>query len=222
MESDLTSAPPGLDDVEPTVVRPLVRIVDDHAPIRAAVDDLLTSVGFESVSYASARDFLRDDPVERPGCLILDVRMPELGGFDLQAALGRRGIRLPIIFVTGHGDIRMSVRALKAGAVDFLAKPFDDQMLIDAVNAAILEDIEHRRTRNRVAAVLARADLLAPGERLVMDMVVQGHTNREISTALNVAEITVKVRRATVMRKMQAETLPDLVRMSDELREAAV
>jgi FixJ family two-component response regulator len=192
--------------------RPVVRIVDDQASVRDAIGDLLASVGIATVAYPSAQAFLDEDSHEHPGCLVLDVRMPGLGGMDLQTELNRRAIPLPIIFVTGHGDIPMSVRAMKAGAVDFLTKPFDDQALIDAVNAACQRDATERQTRLREADAKARFDALNRGERDVVALTAEGLKIREIAERLGVSEITVKVRRARAMEKLDVSSLPELIR----------
>ncbi|WP_313337406.1 response regulator transcription factor [Pseudomonas oryzihabitans] len=201
------------DQTRPT----LVHLVDDDASVRAAVEDLLASVGLDTRSYASAADFLERARLEAPGCLVLDVRMPGMNGLDLQQELQRRGLALPIIFITGHGDIPMSVRAMKQGALEFLTKPFRDQDLLDAIDQALRKAQDAHAQRRQLQDLQSRLDTLNDGERAVLARVVTGLLNKQIATQLGVSEITVKVRRAALMRKLQAGSLAELVKMVERL-----
>ncbi|WP_225769771.1 response regulator transcription factor [Inquilinus sp. Marseille-Q2685] len=196
---------------------PLVLIVDDDEAIREALSDLLRSVGIEAKSFGSTRELLDAAPTDRPGCLILDVRLPGLSGLDLQAQLARSGNTRPIIFMTGHGDIPMSVRAMKAGALDFLTKPFRDQDMLDAVTAAIEKDLAQRREAAAAKEVAALAATLTPREAEVMAAVVKGLMNKQIAGLLGISEITVKLHRGNVMRKMEVRSVADLVRKAELL-----
>ena len=195
---------------------PLVLIVDDDEAIREALTDLLRSVGIEARSFGSTKELL-DTPTDRPGCLILDVRLPGLSGLDLQAQLTRSGNTRPIIFMTGHGDIPMSVRAMKAGAMDFLTKPFRDQDMLDAVAAAIDKDMAQRQDAAAAKEVAALAATLTPRETEVMAAVVKGLMNKQIAGLLGISEITVKLHRGNVMRKMAVRSVADLVRKAELL-----
>ena len=195
----------------------LVHLVDDDASVRAAVEDLLASVGLDTRSYASAADFLERARLDAPGCLVLDVRMPGMNGLDLQQELQRRGLVLPIIFITGHGDIPMSVRAMKQGALEFLTKPFRDQDLLDAIDQALRKAQEAHAQRRQLQDLQSRLDTLNDGERAVLARVVTGLLNKQIAAQLGVSEITVKVRRAALMRKLQAGSLAELVKMVERL-----
>ena len=195
----------------------LVHLVDDDASVRAAVEDLLASVGLDTRSYVSAADFLERARLDAPGCLVLDVRMPGMNGLDLQQELQRRGLALPIIFITGHGDIPMSVRAMKQGALEFLTKPFRDQDLLDAIDQALRKAQEAHAQRRQLQDLQSRLDTLNDGERAVLARVVTGLLNKQIAAQLGVSEITVKVRRAALMRKLQAGSLAELVKMVERL-----
>lgn len=195
-----------------------VYVVDDDRSVRDAVADLLASVGLDARCFGSTQELLRTGVADAPGCIVLDVRMPGQSGLDFQRQMASLGIRLPVIFITGHGDIAMSVRAMKNGAVEFLTKPFNDQDLLDAIHQGIDADRSRRREAHALAELHARWRSLSPGEQDVMRFVVQGLMNKQIAGQLAVSEITVKVRRGHVMRKMQAGSLADLVRISDRLR----
>jgi len=185
--------------------------------MRAALEDLVGSVGLGVRPFASTEEFLASKRPDAPGCLVLDVRLPGMSGLTFQKELARVGVDLPVIFITGHGDIPMSVRAMKAGAVEFLSKPFHDQELLDAIHAAIERDRERRREALRVAELRERYATLTERERQIMALVVVGRANKQIAAELNLSEMTVKVHRGQVMRKMHAGSLPELVRMADRL-----
>ena len=195
----------------------LVHVVDDDASVRAGLESLLRSVGYEARSHASADAFLAADRPDLPGCLVLDVRLPGMGGLEFQTRLAELGIRSPIIMITGFGDVPMSVQAMKAGAIDFLAKPFRDQDLLDAVALAIGRDRARREEEARRAALRARYETLTPRERQVMTLVTAGRMNKQVAGDLSLSEVTVKIHRGAAMRKMEARTLPDLVRMAEAL-----
>ncbi|MCW2238592.1 response regulator transcription factor [Azospirillum canadense] len=194
-----------------------VCIVDDDASIRQALAGLLRSVGLTVFAYPSTEDFLADARPDGPGCLVLDVRLPGQSGLEFQRELEGMGIHLPVIFITGHGDIPMSVTAMKAGALEFLTKPFRDQDLLDAVHKAIELDRDRRRDDAALSELRERFQSLTPREREIMLLVAAGQLNKQIAAALNLSEITIKVHRAQVMRKMQAKSLPDLVRIADKV-----
>ncbi len=199
----------------------LVYIVDDDASVRAAIEDLLASVGLCVRAFGATREFLdhwQRQPPAGPACLVLDIRMPGQSGMDFRRQMLEMGLKLPTIFITGHGDIPMSVEAMKTGAIEFLTKPFRDQELLDAIHKGIEIDRERRREGDVLGALQLRWDSLSAGEREVVDGVVRGRLNKQIASDLGVSEITVKVRRAQVMRKMGARTLVDLVRMYDRLQ----
>lgn len=202
--------PPVTDD-------PLVLVVDDDAGMREAVVDLLRSVGIESLAFGSTAELLATAVPDRPGCLILDVRLPGLGGLEFQTRLDSLGIALPIVFMTGFADVPMSVRAMKAGAMDFLIKPFRDQDMLDAVEAAIARDRSRRRDRAAAMTVESLAATLTPREREVMAEVVKGRLNKQIAGDLGISEVTVKLHRGKVMRKMQVRSVADLVRKAEVL-----
>lgn len=194
-----------------------VFVIDDDISVRDAIHGTLRSVGLHAETFESPRDFLKRRAPSGPSCLVLDVRLPDLSGLDFQRELAGANIDVPIVFITGYGDIPMSVRAMKAGAVEFLTKPFRDQDLIDAVQQALERDRSTRQLQVELAALRARFETLTERERQVLKLVVAGKLNKEIAAELGTAEITVKVQRGHVMRKMQAESVVDLVRMTDRL-----
>lgn len=196
---------------------PIVYVVDDDPSVRASLADLLASVGLRAATFASAQDFSDHDQPDAPSCLVLDIRMPGVSGLDFQDELRRSGCHIPIIFITGHGDVPMSVRAMKAGAVEFLIKPFREQELIDAIQQSLLRDRERRRETKAQAELCGRYATLSIGERAVMDRVVAGLLNKQIAAELSLSEITVKVRRGHVMKKMGAKSLADLVRFAERI-----
>jgi len=195
----------------------VVFVVDDDALMREALDNLARSVGLEVRLYASAQEFLGAQRPDAPGCLVLDVRLPGMSGLTFQQELAKAGVALPIIFITGHGDVAMSVRAMKAGAAEFLTKPFDDQVLLDAIHTAIERDRGRRREAGRDAELQARYRTLSEREREVMALVVAGRANKQIAAELGLSLVTVKVHRGQVMRKMLARSVAELVRMADRL-----
>ncbi|MCL6711089.1 response regulator transcription factor [Pseudomonas sp. R2.Fl] len=197
---------------------PIVHVIDDDRSVRAALEDLLASVGLRVRAFASVGDFIAAPREEAPGCLILDVRMPGQSGMDFHRQMGELGIALPVIFITGHGDIAMGVEAMKNGALEFLTKPFRDQDLLDAIQRGIQQDRARRTEEGAIDELRRRWASLNAGEQAVIQGVVRGRLNKQIAADLGVSEITVKVRRAQLMRKMQAKTLVDLVRMYDRLQ----
>jgi FixJ family two-component response regulator len=202
-----------------TATKATIFIVDDDPSIRLALENLISSIGQRVETYAAAQDFLRDCPRNPAGCLVLDVQMPGLSGLDLQSELNHAGIHLPIIFLTGHGDIPTTVRAMKAGAVEFLTKPVSDSELLAAINQALERDRLAQANRADVAELRQRYDQLTPKEREVMGLVVQGLLNKQIALKLNNSEITIKQHRGKVMQKMRAQSLVDLVHMAERLGE---
>lgn len=195
---------------------PAVHVVEDDPSFRTALHGLLCSAGYEVRQFGSAQEFKASGQAESPGCLLLDVGLPGgISGLDLQAQLLSSGIRMPLILMTGHGDIPMSVRAMKAGAVDFLVKPFREQDMLDAVASAMAIDVADRARRSQMHVLRERLDTLSERERQVMMLVAQGKMNKQIATVLSLAEITVKIHRGNAMRKMGARTAADLVRMAE-------
>jgi len=200
---------------------PTIHIVDDDDSFRRAVSRLLQAAGFAVQGYASAAEYLLARADEQPGCVVLDVSMPGLDGLELQAALAKEGASLPMVFVTGHGDIPMSVRAMKTGAVDFLTKPVKKEALLQAVQAALARDAERRTAREQFLKRRAGIESLTPREREVFDLVTAGKLNKQIAAELGTAERTVKAHRANIMEKMQVESLAELVHIAAELRATA-
>jgi FixJ family two-component response regulator len=199
------------------IERPVVFVVDDDPSMRHALQDLVASVGLEPRAFATPQEFLQARRADAPSCLVLDVRLPGANGLAFQEELARAGVRVPVIFITGHGDIPMSVRAIKAGAIEFLSKPFREQELLDAIHAGIERDRAQRRAAAAVAELEQCFATLTEREREIMPLVIAGQANKRIAAGLGVAEATVKVHRAQIMRKMQAKSLPELVRMGDTL-----
>ncbi|MFS2155911.1 response regulator transcription factor [Pseudomonas sp. Pseusp122] len=197
---------------------PIVYVVDDDASIRASLEDLLASIGLNARLFASVQEFLAAERADAPGCLILDVRMPGMSGLDFIDRMASDGILLPVIFITAHGDIPMSVRAMKAGALEFLTKPFREQDLLDAIHQGLERDRARRATASVHSELLRRHASLTEGERQVMELVVTGLLNKQVAARLDVSEVTVKVRRGALMRKMNADSLAELVKISERLR----
>jgi FixJ family two-component response regulator len=196
----------------------IVHVVDDDASMRGALEGLFESVGLATHTYGAAGEFLAAPAVDRPGCIVIDIRLPDMNGLDFQVQLGRIGVRLPVVMMTGHGDIPMSVRAMKRGAVDFLSKPFRDQDMLDAVMAAIQRDRQRRAVDSDVSQLQQRFAALSPREQQVMLLVTTGKMNKQVAGDLGISEITVKIHRAAAMRKMAARSLADLVRMAEVIK----
>jgi two-component system response regulator FixJ len=200
---------------------PVVYVVDDDDGMRRALDTLLSTVGFRTAVYSRPSEFLANFKTDSPGCLVLDIRMPDMSGLELQQHLNRVGSMMPVIFITGHGDVPMAVQAMKEGAFQFIQKPFRDQELLDHINHALKQDAENRSSVARRAEVLHRLESLTPRERQVMDMVVEGAANKVIAIDLDLSERTVEIHRAKVMEKMGARSVAHLVKLHLTLTDAA-
>jgi len=197
--------------------QPIVYVIDDDASIRETLSSLIRSVGLRVQLFGSGKEFLESSRPDTESCLILDIRLRGMSGLDFQRKLGDSGIAIPIIFITGHGDIRMSVRAMKAGAIEFLTKPFRDQELLDAIHVALEKDGENRQRSAEVAQLESRLASLTPRERQVLPLVVSGLPNKLIAAELGISEAVTKVHRSQLMRKMRADSLPDLVRLAGKI-----
>ncbi len=195
-----------------------VLVIDDDPDLRASVGRLLRSLGLDTQLFASISDFLKSDPPDGPTCLVLDVRLPGQSGLDLQRELAAANRELPIIFITGHGDIPMSVQAMKGGAIEFLTKPFRDQELLDAIRVGLSRDRARRENEKALAALRERFESLSPREREIMIQVAHGRLSKQIAGDIGIAEATVKVHRSRLMHKMKARSLPELSRMADKLK----
>jgi len=195
-----------------------VLVIDDDPDLRASVGRLLGSLGLDAQLFASISDFLKSDPPDGPTCLVLDVRLPGQSGLDLQRELAAANRELPIIFITGHGDIPMSVQAMKGGAIEFLTKPFRDQELLDAIQVGLCRDRARRGNQEALAALRKRFESLSPREREIMVQVAHGRLSKQIAGDIGIAEATVKVHRSRLMHKMKARSLPELSRMADKLK----
>ncbi|MEE8606106.1 MAG: response regulator [Nitrospiraceae bacterium] len=192
---------------------PTVFIIDDDEAVRRFLSGLIASVGLRVETYASAQEFLDADEPSQPGCLLLDIRMPGMSGLELQKELASRNIRIPIIILTGHGNVQVAVHAMKAGAVDFIEKPFNNELLLDRIQMAVAESVDADTTRVKQDEIAHRMELLTPREHQVLDIVAAGETNKAIARRLEISEKTVEIHRAKVMEKMQAKSLADLVKM---------
>ena len=195
----------------------IVHVVDDDASLRDALEGLFESVGLGTRTYGTAHEFLDAKRADKPGCIVIDIRLPDMNGLDFQARLVQLGVGLPVVMMTGYGDIPMSVRAMKRGAVDFLAKPFHDQDMLDAVTNAIERDRQRRKEAESLSRIRHRFETLSPREREVMLLVTSGKMNKQVAGDLGISEITAKIHRGAAMRKMEARTLTDLVRMVEAL-----
>jgi FixJ family two-component response regulator len=195
----------------------IVFVVDDDPSVRRAIQRLVESVGLQVELFGSAQEFLRSERPDAPSCLVLDIRLPGISGLDFQRQLAEANIHIPIVFITAHGDIPMTVRAMKAGAVEFLTKPFHDQDLLDAIQLAIERDSARRKHESEIALLREHYESLTPREREVLPLVVSGLLNKQIAANIGASEATVKVHRSQLMRKMGAESLADLVRMTEKL-----
>jgi FixJ family two-component response regulator len=196
----------------------VVNIIDDNEDLRLSLDSLFRSVGLQTRMFGSATEFLASPRQDCVSCLVLDVRLPGLSGLDFQDQLSRSGVSIPVVLMTGHGDIPMSVRAMKAGAIDFLVKPFRDQDMLDAVSAALASDQQRRALGSELAVVSDRYAELTEREKQVMVLVTSGLMNKQVAGELSLSEVTVKIHRGSTMRKMEARTLADLIRMADMLK----
>jgi FixJ family two-component response regulator len=201
--------------------QPVVFIIDDDASVRGAVEDLLRSVGLGVESFSSTQEFLQGKRPDAPGCIVLDVRLPGASGLEFQRTLMKSSILLPVIFISGHGDISMSVQAIKAGAIDFLTKPLHEQKLLDAIQTGIERDRARRAEEKNAGQLQERFGSLTPREREVLAFVITGRPNKQIAAELKLSEMTVKIHRSQMMRKMRARSLVELVRMADTLKVSA-
>jgi FixJ family two-component response regulator len=193
-------------------------VIDDDSSVREALESLVRSVGLQVRTHGTVADFLKAPATEGPTCLVLDVRLPGQGGLDFQSTLTGSGIHMPIIFITGHGDIPMSVRAMKGGAVEFMTKPFRDQDLLDAIQAGLARDRAYREKQDAIGALRGRYETLTEREKEIMALVVSGLLNKQIAASIGLSEITVKVHRGNLMRKMNAKSVAELVRMAERLK----